>query len=231
MGSLIVDNWFPGRDLPMSKLRLAFHACWMLCASVAAAAPLELRVSKLDGTPASGTIVVLRSTDASRTLARAVDTTMDQVDLQFVPHVLVVPTGSRILFTNTDTVRHQVYSFSPTKRFELPLYRGRPKEPQTFDRAGIAAIGCNIHDNMRAYVFVVDAHYFGRADAAGLLKLADVQPGAYTVQVWHPLSRDMRPVIDQTVTVTAAEPKLALKIATPLKLRPESQLPRNWDVY
>jgi plastocyanin len=215
----------------MPKLRLVFHVIASLVATSALAAPLELRVLRADGRAAAGTVLLLRSNDAARPLARPVDAVMDQVDRQFTPHVLVVPTGSKILFPNTDTVRHQVYSFSPAKRFQLPLYRGKPYPPEVFDRAGVVTLGCNIHDNMRAYVYVVDAQYYGRADASGAWKLADVLPGVYSVQVWHPLSRDTRPVIEQQITVTAAEPRLTLRIPTELRLRPESQIPTNWDAY
>ena len=78
------------------------------------------------------------------------------------------PPARGISFPNSDTVRHQVYSFSPVKRLELPLYRGKPFAPQAFDVAGVVTIGCNIHDSMRAYVYVVDAQYFGRTDATGI---------------------------------------------------------------
>jgi len=214
----------------MLNLRLAFPVCGALLATTAFPGPLELRVVKNDGNGAAGTVIVLRSIEAARPLARPVDASMDQVDLQFVPHVLIVPTGSNVAFLNTDSVRHQVYSFSPVKRFERPLYRGK-SEPVTFDRAGVVTVGCNIHDNMRAYVFIVDAHYFGRADATGAWKAADVQPGTYTVQVWHPLARDMRPVLEQKITVVAAEPRQTLRIATALKLRTDSRIPGNWDAY
>jgi plastocyanin len=215
----------------MLNLRLAFPVCCALLAAAAFPAPLELRVVKNDGNGAAGTVIVLRSIDAARPLARPVDTAMDQLDLQFVPHVLVVPTGSKVLFTNTDSVRHQVYSFSPAKRFELPLYRGKPRSPEVFERAGVVTVGCNIHDNMRAFVFVVDAQYFGRTDASGTWKAADVQPGTYNVQVWHPQARDMRPVLEQKITVGAADPRQSLQIAGPLKLRPATRIPGNWDAY
>jgi plastocyanin len=195
------------------------------------AAPLELRLLGVDGKGIAGTVVTLRSMDPARPAPRPVDAQIDQVDRQFVPHVLVVPAGSKIGFPNTDTVRHQVYSFSPAKRFELPLYRGKPHPPEVFDRTGVVTLGCNIHDQMRAYVYVVDAQYFGRTDAGGNWKVADVQPGTYTVQIWHPLSRDSRPLIDQQVSLSAAEPSLTLRAAAPLRLRPESQIPANWDAY
>ena len=129
---------------------------------------------------------------------------MDQMNREFVPHVLIVPVGSRVTFPNSDTVSHQVYSFSPAKKFQFPLYRGSPNPPVDFDRVGVVTIGCNIHDQMRAYVFVVDGQYYGRTDANGAWSAADVEPGEYAVQVWHPLAREMRPIIEQQIRVTDA---------------------------
>lgn len=215
----------------MPKMRLVFHVAAAAFASAALGAPLELRVEDVGGKPVAGSVVLLRSTDASRPLLKAVDATMDQVDRQFVPHVLIVSTGSRVRFPNHDSVRHQVYSFSPVKRFELKLYRGNAHPAETFDRPGVVTLGCNIHDAMRAYIYVLDAHYFGRTDAGGSWKLPDVQPGTYTVQVWNPRTRDTRPVIEQQLAVTAAEPRATLKVAGPLRLRPDSQIPANWDAY
>jgi plastocyanin len=213
-------------------MRLLFHAAGLFLASAAVAAPLDLRVVGVDGKGYAGTVVVLRSTDFARPVAKPVEAQIDQASRQFVPHVLIVPTGSKISFPNSDAVRHQVYSFSPAKRFELPLY-GSKDAPQSraFEKAGVVTLGCNIHDHMRAYVFVVDAQYFGRTDASGVWKAPDVQPGTYTVQVWHPKSRDMRPVIDQQIKVSAAEPQQTLHLATELRLRPDSQIPANWDAY
>jgi plastocyanin len=216
----------------MSKLRLPYCACWTqalaLLATAALAQPLELKLAGADGRPIGGAVMVLRSMDAARPVARPLDAVMNQASLQFSPHVLVVPAGSKIVFPNKDTVLHQVYSFSPTRRFDLPLFRGTP-EPVVFDRAGVVAVGCNIHDNMRAYIYVVEAHYFGRMDAAGGWK-TDVQPGTYSVQVWHPLARDTKPILETQITVSA-EPVLTVRLGAPLKLRPQSQVPANWDAY
>ena len=41
----------------------------------------------------------------------------------------VVTVGTPVTFPNFDTVRHHVYSFSPTKTFELKLYAGVPNVP------------------------------------------------------------------------------------------------------
>src|SRR5512139_4009495 len=197
----------------------------------AIAAPLQLSFVGVDGRAIGGAVVTLRSTDAARPVARPAAAVLDQVNRQFVPNVLVIPVGSQVVFPNSDSVSHQVYSFSPVKRFQLPLYRGKPYPPVLFDREGVVTLGCNIHDQMRAYVYVVEAQYFGRTDASGNWSTADVEPGEYRVEIWHPLSRVQRPVLEQTLTVAASGAKLTLRAAMPLKLRSESQQPSNWDTY
>ncbi len=77
---------------------------------------------------------------------------MDQQGHQFVPHLLVVQAGTEVTFPNSDNVSHHVYSFSPTKPFELPLYKGDVYPPVTFEKAGIVVVGCNIHDSMLGYI-------------------------------------------------------------------------------
>ena len=92
-------------------------------------------------------------------------------------------TGGRI---NFDTVRHHVYSFSPTKTFELKLYAGVPNAPVTFDKPGVAVLGCNIHDTMAAWVVVADTPWHARSGADGLARIDNVPAGAYRLRVWHP---------------------------------------------
>jgi plastocyanin len=197
----------------------------------ALAAPLQLSFVGVDGKGIAGTVVTLRSTNAARPVARPTAAVLDQVDRRFVPNVLVIPVGSQVVFPNSDSVSHQVYSFSPVKKFQLPLYRGKPYPPVLFDREGVVTIGCNIHDQMRAYVFVIEAQYFGRTDVQGAWNATDVEPGEYRIEIWHPLSRVQRPVLEQVVTIPANGIKLTLRAAVPLKLRSESQQPSNWDAY
>ncbi|MBK7115347.1 MAG: methylamine utilization protein [Proteobacteria bacterium] len=212
-------------------MRLVFTTLLAFLVAPAMAAPLQISFVGVDGRGIGGTVVTLRSTDASRPVARPTAAVLDQVDLRFVPAVLAVPVGSQIVFPNSDSVSHQVYSFSPAKKFQLPLYRGKPYPPVLFDREGLVTLGCNIHDQMRAYVYVVEAQYFGRTDTSGTWSASDVEPGEYRVEIWHPLSRVQRPVLEQLLTVPAGGAKLTLRAALPLKLRRESQLPTNWDVY
>ena len=79
---------------------------------------------------------------------------MDQRELQFVPDCWWFSTGTLVEFPNSDQVRHQVYSFSGAKTFQLPLYAGAPHAPVLFDQPGLVTLGCNIHDDMVGYIYV-----------------------------------------------------------------------------
>ena len=112
-----------------------------------------------------------------------------QQNLQFDPFVLIVPVGADVAFPNKDKVRHHVYSFSPTKTFELKLYGQDQTRLVRFDKAGVVPLGCNIHDNMVAFVVVVDTPYAAKTDAQGEAVLHGVPPGDRVVRIWHPYLR------------------------------------------
>lgn len=153
-----------------------------LAASSVHAAPLEVRVLDGDGQPVPGAVVSLHS-DATRPVpGRSV---MDQRNTAFEPGVLVVQAGTAVSFPNSDTVRHQVYSFSPAKPFELPLYSGTPPEPVVFDQPGIVVVGCNIHDWMIGWIVVLDTPLHARSGADGKARL-EAPEGDYQLRAWHP---------------------------------------------
>ena len=127
---------------------------------------------------------------------------IDQVDKEFVPHVSVIQTGTSIEFPNHDKIRHHVYSFSPAKSFEIPLYKGTPADPVTFEQAGVVKLGCNIHDWMAANIFITETPYFGISDAKGNVALNDLPAGNYKVFVWHP---------QQSVDTNSTAQQVALK--------------------
>jgi hypothetical protein len=113
-----------------------------------------------------------------------------QRNTQFQPFVLIVPVGGQIAFPNYDSFRHHVYSFSPAKRFELKLYAREQDRTVRFDQAGVVALGCNIHDQMTAFVMVSDTGLAAKSDAAGRIVFADVPPGPVTARLWHPWLRE-----------------------------------------
>jgi hypothetical protein len=97
-----------------------------------------------------------------------------------------VPQGATVGFPNLDAVRHHVYSFSSAHTFELRLYGRDETRTVRFDNPGVIALGCNIHDQMIAFIKVVDTPFAAETDADGNTVLHDVPPGAATMKVWQP---------------------------------------------
>lgn len=144
---------------------------------------------------------------------------MDQHDYQFVPHLLVVQTGTSVTFPNSDVVSHHVYSFSEAKTFQLPLYKGDVYPPVVFDRAGIVVVGCNIHDGMLGYIRVVDTPHFAVTDERGVAVIDAVPSGGYTVEAWTPRARPDGLPARQRVDIAGDSPAISLKITG--RLSPE----------
>jgi len=114
------------------------------------------------------------------------DAAVGQKDKTFVPFVTVVQTGTAVQFPNQDPIRHHVYSFSPAKVFEIKLYAGTPVAPIVFDKPGEVVLGCNIHDHMLAYIYVVDTPYFAKTGKDGRARLEGLPAGDYELLTWHP---------------------------------------------
>jgi plastocyanin len=163
---------------------LLLAAGWSLgVVAIAGATELQVTVQSTAGAPAPNAIVY--ATPRNPLTAINGKATIDQIDRQFVPRVSVIQTGTAVAFPNSDNIRHSVYSFSPSKVFTLKLYAGKPANPVVFDKPGIIVLGCNIHDNMLAWVLVVDTPYFARTDAAGIATLRNLSAGDYTLRAWR----------------------------------------------
>lgn len=139
-------------------------------------------------------------------------TEIEQKSRKFVPLVTVIQTGSEVSFPNRDSVRHHVYSYSPAKVFDIKLYSGVPAVPQLFDKAGTVILGCNIHDQMVAYLQVVSTPYFGKTDANGNVKLDGVPAQNFTVKAWHYNLPAVGAIPEQKVTVTGGDTAISFKL-------------------
>ena len=135
------------------------------------------------GKPLENAVIAIYAAQAPPA-ARLPSRDMDQRSLIFQPHVLAVQVGSEVRFPNSDNTRHQVYSFSPAKTFELPLYSGTKAKPIHMDTAGVVELGCNIHDWMLGYIVVVDTPYFAMTNTKGQATI-QAPPGSYRLEAWH----------------------------------------------
>ena len=169
---------------PALAVRLVALAA-ILFSGVAHAAGVTASVVDKAGRPVAGAVVTLEPVGTRLPVKPLSGVEISQARRTFIPDVTVVTVGTPVTFPNHDTVRHQVYSFSPAKTFELKLYAGTPGAPVVFDKPGVVVLGCNIHDLMSAWVVVVDTPYHARTSEAGKARLDNVAPGAYRLRAWH----------------------------------------------
>jgi plastocyanin len=158
---------------------------WILCGR-AEAGSILVTVKDVQGALVADAVVYAKSND-SVVLRGKKQAMIEQRDKQFVPYVTAIQVGTSVTFPNRDSVRHDVYSLSPAKKFELPLYAGIPAEPVTFDKEGFVTLGCSIHDWMVAYIAVLPTPYFQITGKDGRTVLDDLPAGQYSVEVWQPL--------------------------------------------
>jgi plastocyanin len=198
-----------------------------MCVTAMAQTPgveINATITDQQGKPVADAVVVAVPVDGNLRLpAKPRDGTVDQVDKQFAPKVTAVAVGTSVFFPNNDNIRHQVYSFSPAKKFELPLYAGVPAQPIVFDKPGVVVLGCNIHDWMVAYVYVSESPYFGKTDASGKVTLGDLPPRAYVVRVWHPQADAAEETTRKTIDASRGR---VVDVEWTLKLKPEVRVRR-----
>ena len=109
-----------------------------------------------------------------------------QKDLAFLPSLLPVQVGTRVEFPSLDDVYHNIFSYSPAKRFDLGRYRPeeRPIPSEVFDVPGLVVLRCDIHEHMRGLLLVLDTPYFIRTDEEGRFRLSGLPSGHYTLKAW-----------------------------------------------
>ena len=106
-------------------------------------------------------------------------------DKAFSPHVLVVPVGSTVTFSNYDPFNHNVFSLSEENPFDLGLYGRGEVRSVRFERPGLVRVYCNVHAQMSALVLVRDTPWYGHPSGDGSFTLGNVPPGSYTLHAWH----------------------------------------------
>ncbi len=175
-------------------LALAFG----LMAPSVAAADLAIEIKDGGGQPVPNAVLSFAPKFAlTQPVPEVGSAEMRQQGTMFSPFVLPVKAGTTVSFPNFDEFRHQVYSFSKTKRFELRLYGQDESKTIHFDKPGVVALGCNIHDNMLAYIYVSAYPIVAKTGEDGTVMVGSLEPGDYDIHIWHPdLASGVKPVLE-----------------------------------
>lgn len=187
----------------MILFRIVFSlvlGAWVTFTYPVMASELNIKVVDLQQLSIADAVVELIPVVTPTQVADVQHYQMSQKDRTFVPFVLAVPKGAKVDFPNLDRTRHHVYSFSETKPFELKLYVGQAEAPIQFDKSGLVALGCNIHDYMQAFIYVADSPLVAVANSNGELQFNDLVVGQYKVKLWHPWQKMATEPIDLLLT-------------------------------
>jgi plastocyanin len=181
-----------------------------------AAAPLTVRVADSSGQPVRDAVVTFYPAGSVARAPRGGGRfTVSQKNLQFHPFLTVVPVGADVSFPNFDPTKHHVYSFSAAKKFELKLFAKDQSRTVHFDRPGVVALGCNIHDQMSAFIFVTDSAWTARTNGQGVAIFADVPAAAGRLTAWHPYLRAPGGVVQQNVSAGQRGASFSIRLRPP----------------
>ncbi len=167
----------------MRKILCLLISLWSL--KVMEAGTITGKISCRDRSDCGNAIVYADSATKEKFAPPKDPLVVDQTHLTFTPHVLPVLVGTTVLFPNNDEVAHNVFSYSPTKLFNVGIYPRGASRQVTFDKPGEVALHCNIHPGMLAYLLVLEQPHFTVTQRDGSYSLRDLPPGKYTLTIWH----------------------------------------------
>jgi plastocyanin len=180
-----------------------------------AAAPLSVRVVDASGRPVRDAVVTLYPAGQARPARANGRFVVAQQNLQFRPFLTIVPVGTDVSFPNFDPTKHHVYSFSSAKRFELKLFARDQSRTVHFEKPGVVALGCNIHDQMSAFIVVTDSAWTARTNARGMVTFGDAPNAPGRLTVWHPYLRAPGGQLQQSVSPAQRNASFQVRLRPP----------------
>ena len=126
---------------------------------------------------------------------------MDQNGMVFAPRVLPIQKGTTVKFKNSDPTGHNVFT-PDNEKYDLGTWPTGEVREHAFPKAGVYRQLCRVHDDMIAFIVVLDTKYFALSDKAGHFKIGNLPPGKYTVGVWN----EKLGAKDTEIEVTAGKP-------------------------
>ena len=185
-------------------------------ASSLVAAPLSVHVVDASGRPVSDAVVTLYPVgSAARGAHPGGRFVIAQHHLQFQPFLTIIPVGADVSFPNLDPTKHHVYSFSAAKRFELKLFAKDQSRIVHFDKPGVVALGCNIHDQMSAFIMVTDSAWTARTNGQGMVTFADAPNAPGRLTVWHPYLRAPGGELQQVISPSQRSATFQIRLRPP----------------
>ena len=135
-------------------------------------------------------VVSLQGISGQSTGASAPPVVLDQKGCLYIPSILAVQTGQKIIVRNSDPVVHNVHDVpaegSGNKEYNQVQVPNSPDLTFSFDKPEpFLKFKCDVHQWMFAWISVFDHPYFAISAKDGTFKIPNVPPGKYTIQAIH----------------------------------------------
>lgn len=177
---------------------------------------IEGVITTTDG-PATGDVVVyLEPTDpVVKFDVRAEAAVISQKGATFKPSLLVVCVGQEVEFRNDEdrAIEHNVFSRSPTKEFDLGVYKPGVDKRVKFDQPGPVKLFCSIHRYMDGCIYVAPTPFFAYMAEGGAYRIEGVPCGEYHVRTWQRRQRYNEAEATVKVEADAPEQRVDLSLA------------------
>ncbi len=147
----------------------------------------------------TGAIVILEPRHSAPLPEPATTPYMDQLSRTFIPSVLVVRTGHRAQFLNSDEELHNINVKNGKTReqaFNVALPPGIDYVHK-FEQSGVYDVSCDAHSGMSAQIIAASTPYVAFADSNGRFEIPHVVSGTYAVIVYAGAE-----AIEKTIEVT-----------------------------
>jgi plastocyanin len=145
------------------------------------------------GNGVQDTFVYLDGVQDTRPFPRPQSVLVDQRKCQYSPHMMIVPVGTKLEITNSDSILHNVHGLQPGEQGMQTLFNvAQPVRGQHtviepgLTKPGIVYLACEAgHAWMNAYVFVASNPYVTLTNRDGGFLMAAVPAGTYKIKMWH----------------------------------------------
>ena len=126
---------------------------------------------------------------------------VNQIDCQYVPHLIATVAGQKINIRSSDPLMHNVHTLGAINKqenFSMPAPGLRTLNTPS---AEFLRIKCDVHPWMYCYVAIMEHSFFSVSKDAGEFEIKNVPAGTYNLTTWHERFEPMT----KSVTVTAGQ--------------------------
>lgn len=105
---------------------------------------------------------------------------------QFKPFFQVLSLGGTVNVINKDPTLHNTHLAHAYTLFNVAVPLPGIRVQRTLSKAGVFSVRCDLHPNMRAWLFVTENPYYAVLETGGSFHIDGIPAGEHLVHIWDP---------------------------------------------